>query len=664
MIKPRIGWGFLLHMRIGAIASLKAAKILLTLGIGASALAIAAEPPPLEAYGDLPAVEEIAISPGGRYIASVARLQNARRLIVAEPGGTPRVNLNAGTVKVRGLEFASDDLVLLHNSATSSLGPNFTALLYEFSGTLLVPVTGGKPQLVFGRTDRVGNIVTGRYGVRQTSDGLKGYFGGIALQLTKTGPYFEHGRPTLFEVDLATNSTTKLAGPPPENGFRSWLIDENGRLAARFDISRADGTWQIRGAGDAVIATGQDPAGSVDLVSRGKDGSTVIYYARDAEGEGRYYEVPLAGGTARSIFDRDDVERLYIDSTNGRLLGYLGGSDGRTPVMFNPTHQTAMQSIFRAFRSYHATLIDWTPDFSKAIVHTSGNGDSGTYFIVDVAARKADPVGYERPAIDPEHVGPISMVEYKAADGLELDGVLTLPPGRPARNLPVLLLPHGGPHSHDVAAFDWWAQAFASRGYAVFQPNFRGSTNRDQAFRDASANEWGRKMQTDISDGLAELVKRGIVDGKRACIAGMSYGGYAALAGVTLQQGIYRCAVAVAPVSDIDLLYRTEVRESAFSPMTWRALRKDLGDPKLYSEVSPRKHAARADAPILLIHGKDDSVVPFQHSSSMAAALRNAGKPYELIELKHEDHWLSQGDTRLQTLTEAMRFVQAHNPAD
>jgi dipeptidyl aminopeptidase/acylaminoacyl peptidase len=150
---------------------------------------------------------------------------------------------------------------------------------------------------------------------------------------------------------------------------------------------------------------------------------------------------------------------------------------------------------------------------------------------------RANGVGVERLAIEPEQVGPISTVAYTAADGLELDGILTLPPGREAKDLPLVMLPHGGPHAYDEVAFDWWAQAFASRGYAVFQPNFRGSTNRDDAFVRAGYGEWGRKMQSDISDGLQALADKGIVDPKRACIVGASYGGYAALAGVTLQQG-------------------------------------------------------------------------------------------------------------------------------
>jgi len=145
---------------------------------------------------------------------------------------------------------------------------------------------------------------------------------------------------------------------------------------------------------------------------------------------------------------------------------------------------------------------------------------------------------------------------------------------------------------------------------------------------------------------------------------GASYGGYAALAGVTLQQGLYQCSVAVAPVSDLKLRYNNLMRETNRDKMTRRVLLESMGDQSGYDEVSPRRFAAQADAPILLIHGKDDTVVEFVHSSKMADALKDAGKPYEFVILRDEDHWLSTAETRKQMLEEAMRFVQKYNPAD
>lgn len=176
--------------------------------------------------------------------------------------------------------------------------------------------------------------------------------------------------------------------------------------------------------------------------------------------------------------------------------------------------------------------------------------------------------------------------------------------------------------------------------------------------------EWGGKMQTDISDGVAHLAEQGIIDPDRACIVGASYGGYAALAGVTLQQGIYQCAVSVNGIGDIWQMWRTENREAAGSRMFERSLRDQLGDSSTWNAISPREHAENADAPILLIHGRDDTVVEFQQSYKMADALDDHDKPHRLVELDGEDHWLSLPETRKRMLEETMAFVLEHNPAD
>src|SRR5690606_9971004 len=168
---------------------------------------------------------------------------------------------------------------------------------------------------------------------------------------------------------------------------------------------------------------------------------------------------------------------------------------------------------------------------------------------------------------------------------------------------------------------------FASRGYAVLQPNFRGSTEHGEEFLHAGDGEWGKKMQTDLSDGMAYLAEQGMIDPARACIVGASYGGYAALAGVTLQQDLYRCAVSVAGVSDLDLFLDREYRESGQSKDLRDEWLEMMGPRSTLAELSPRRLAARADAPVLLIHGRDHTVVPYEQSTRMPDAPTEAGKP-------------------------------------
>ena len=626
-----------------------------------------AEPPPIEVYGELPAVEEMVISPSGERIATLTTVSGKRVIVVLGADLKPISSFKMDEIKVRDLDFISEDHLLLRRSVTEDLGPFFAQDKFEFYQAFVFPIGEGEIDMIFSnRRDLVG-ATFGYYGTRMVEGRPTGFFGAIELQrnsIETSGYSFNHGRPALYSVDLLTNTAKRVDKSPGENIVRDWLVGAGGKVLARLDSSQASGRWEIRGT-SGTVASGENPAGDVYLVAIGRDGDTVIYSARDeATGSTRWYEVKVDGSQGpQEILVDEDIERIYTDPATGQITGYLLGAEAIEPVFFDKRSTDRADRIQRAFPKLNADMVDWTPGLGHVIVRTDGNGDSGTYFKVDLAQSRADPIGSERPAIGPELVGPISTISYTASDGLDMDGILTLPPGREAKGLPLIMLPHGGPHYEDSEGFDWWAQAFASRGYAVFQPNFRGSTNRTEGFIRAGYGQWGRKMQSDISDGLAALAKEGIIDPRRACIVGASYGGYAALAGVTLQQGLYRCAVSVAGVADLGLMTRIEKRESS-SKVRERSLEEELGPRSGFREVSPRYQAARADAPILLIHGRDDTVVHYEHSLKMADALKDAGKPYEFVELKCEDHWLSLTETRKAMLKAAMAFVVKHNPPD
>lgn len=623
----------------------------------------AQEPAPLSAYGDLPDVEDAAISPGGGNIAILTRIGGVRQLVVLDQDRTIVDRWGVRDAKVRYFDWIGDDRLLLVTSQTQDLW-GFTTDKVELSSAQIIPIRGDREvETVFANDTKLVQAVFGNYGTRKIDGRWQAFFGAIVLKRDfNTGYSFDHGRPYLYSYDTETGKSRMVFRAPPEGTARDWLVGPEGEVAATFDMDRDSGRWVLRGPEGDKIAEGRDEAGHAGLVGLGYDGASVIYSQRDSEGNTQWYEVPLAGGTSTPFLSDVDVDRLYFDETTGNLLGYLDADKG--PVFADPAQQAVTRKIRQAFSKLDMRMIDWTPQMDKVLVRTSGNGDSGSYYVVDLGTMRADGFGWERLAIEPDMVGPISTFAYTASDGLEMDGILTLPPGREAKDLPVVMLPHGGPHTSDREQFDWWAQAFASRGYAVFQPNFRGSTNRDEAFKLAGYGEWGRKMQTDISDGLKALADKGIVDPARACIVGASYGGYAALAGVTLQQGIYRCAVAVAPVSDLKAMYLEDYRESGDRRITKEALLQQLGPRDRWDDVSPRRNAERADAPILLIHGREDTVVPYSHSTQMADKLKDAGKPYELVSLEGEDHWLSLSTTRRQMLTSAVGFVQKHNPAD
>lgn len=622
---------------------------------------------PLSVYGSLPEVEDAAISPSGENIAVLLTRQGVRQLYFINSQMQVFNRMAVGDAKIRYFQWVGDRDLLLVNSQTEDLW-GFTTDKIEVSSAQLIPMDADREvQLIFSDDRSLPDAIFGNYGVRKVGDRWAMYFGAIEFKRVKTGSNlssyrFNHGRPYLYTVDAHTNKSRRVELAARDGYDRDWIVDARGQVAARLDISSQDGDWTIVNADDVTIAQGNERNGRMGLIGLGYDGTSLIYSERDEENFSLWWEVALAGGEAKPFLHGVDVDRLYFDHSTGHLMGYLDAQDG--PVFGDRAMQSAAKGIQKAFKDFDMRMIDWTPDLKKVLVRTSGNGDSGSWFVVDLSNGEANAFAYERDVIGPQQVGPISTFEYTAQDGLEMDGILTLPPGREAKSLPVVMLPHGGPHSYDRAEFDWWAQAYASRGYAVFQPNFRGSTNRSQQFKLAGYGEWGRKMQTDISDGLAALAEKGIVDPSRACIVGASYGGYAALAGVTIQQGLYKCAVGVAPVSDLRAMYNEDYRASGRERITKRSLLDQLGSKDSWDDVSPRRLAERADAPIMLIHGEDDTVVPYSHSSQMADKLKDHGKPHEPIKLEAEDHWLSLSQTRMQMLEAAVGFVEKHNPAD
>lgn len=615
------------------------------------ATAARADPPPLDAYGKLPAIEHIALSPSGDRLAAIATAGDARSIIVRDASGKVLIASPVGNAKIRHIRWAGENLVLITTTTTEHLGTDFLESRADLADVLVIDVDAKKPHWVLPK-GAYPTAILGQYGVRQIDGKWYGFYSAFE---TPNSPA------KLFKVDLSTGIglSISISG---EDFSTDWLIGPDGQIAAKDEYDSQSGEWRLKAHGRIVMSM-KTPLHSVSVLGLGRDPDSALISMPTDKGD-VYEEVALDSGKVTDLGDAEASEGPMHDS-KGLLIGFLMRDDPGARL-FDPKLQARYNGMRKAFKGYHVEMLSSTDDFGHLIAETDGGDDSGNFWSIDISTGKADDIGQAYPKVTDKDVGPTSMVSYKAADGLALEGVLTLPPGREAKGLPLVVMPHGGPVVFgDRPSFDWWAQAFASRGYAVFQPNFRGTDGYGQAFREAANGEWGGKMQTDISDGMAALVAKGVVDPKRACIVGGSYGGYAALAGVTLQHGLYRCAVALAPVSDLGAFVRWESSEHGSGEITrwWRHLMgvKSTSDPVLRS-LSPALLADKADAPILLIHGDTDTTVPIQQSQEMERNLRAAGKPVELVVLKGDDHYLSLEATRLQMLEASVGFVMKNNP--
>ena len=643
-------WG-----RVSAVIGISLACLLAVPPAVSQVWAATPDPLPVETWARLPAMDHVSLSPGGERLAFVAFDGKGRKLFVRDLAGKPLAVMDLAGAKVNSVAWAGDRLVLIQVSKPSRLSLDMR--LSEQSTVFSLNVETGKIVQMFAAGVKAWDVVFDRHAVAQENGRWVGYFSTFEQKRNLTGEVdFEDYNPDLFRIDLET-SDIDLVNRGDSN-TSDWLI-RDGAVVARLNYEDLNGRWSLTaGMGAKVLAQGEAPLGEVYLAGFGHDRTTASLVVADADGRTVIKEVSLTDGAVKVVSTGgDEVAVALTDRRDQTLIGYLPDDTVPRAVLFDPARQAKALKALKPFLAKRPLIVSASADQDRMVLWTDGADDSGSYWLVDLKAGKADPLGEAYPRITPSRVGPARLFSYKAADGLDLDGVLTLPPGREANNLPVVVLPHGGPEARDRLGFDWMAQAFAARGYAVIQPNFRGSSGRGRAFRDKGFGQWGRAMQTDVSDALAALAAEGVVDPKRACIVGASYGGYVAVAGITLQNGLYRCSAAFAGVFDLNAKMADSRGRSARTRY-WKAYMGTGG----LGAISPTSAAAKADAPVLLIHGKDDVVVPYDQSSAMAGALRRAGKPVELVTLEGGDHWLTDEASRAAMLSSIVAFVEKHNP--
>lgn len=645
-----------------------AAGFVLAMGLSASAGAA-----PLEAYGGLPSIERIEISPDGSMLA-VAISNGEQRLlgVKALPDGEMKLH-SVGAAKVRRLDWVGTENLIVSTSRTSKI----------------VGMTGGRDEYMMGYrfhlpTQKVypllqGSLTRGGSGtyIRDGNENL-----GASLNVLAGPPQVKtlNGAPTLFLPGITfpqgwgtlTYFKMNLKTDRPElvelgsRYTRNMVLGDDGTVIAKSEWEPESGRWTLRlrdGGGWPVAHTAVAKLSPPFLAGRGRAGGSVVVGEHGDEGT-RFREISLAGwGETLPIRDADG---LIFDPATSRLIGYhaLVGDEDRY-TFFDPKDQAAWIAVKGGFKGDRLALESGSQDRKKIIVLADSPVEGPAYALVDMTTRRAEWLGGRYQKLLAEDISPVRPVRFKAADGMDLSGYLTTPNGSSGKNLPLVVFPHGGPAVRDEPGFDWWAQAMASRGYAVLQVNYRGSDGFGWPFLAAGFGEWGRKMQTDLSDGVRHLASQGVIDPKRVCIVGASYGGYAALAGAAIDTGVYRCAVAVSGLSDLQRFVTWSRAQNGVSAQRYwtRFMGAEAARDPALTQISPAAQVARVEIPVLLIHGRDDTVVPLEQSQIMADALRKAGKPHELLIQPGEDHWLSRGETRLQTLTATMAFVEKHNPA-
>jgi dipeptidyl aminopeptidase/acylaminoacyl peptidase len=617
--------------------------------------------PAIEDYGRFPAITDVSLSPSGDRMVLVADAPNGRRLFVkGVASGDLLLSLPLNGIRFAGVQWAGDDHLILYTGVTLDSGLGFGGdYLSQANRASVVNLSSHKGFDLFGKG---GDVVNAVFGPVETAN-VGGTWYAFAEGLPGGGCANCIGDPNLYRVNLDTGERTVFARG--NDATRGWFVGPTGQVVARLEANRL-GDWRVlAGSNGVAITSGASKYSGAAILGFGRTPATILVEepVSDTAFTDRIEEWPLVPGGKPVVQTLpNDALWLVHDRLTGVLIGQRVEGDAPVYSFLDPAIAARFNGAKNAFQGVNVRLVSESSDFRRMVVYTDGGDDSGTFWLVDIPTGKASVLGEAFPTVTSTDVGPTRMIEYKAADGVTIHAVLTLPPGREAKNLPLIVMPHGGPIARDRPGFDWWAQAFASRGYAVLQPNFRGSDGYGEDFIAAGFGQWGRKMQTDLSDGIAYLSAQGIGDPKRACIVGASYGGYAALAGVTLQHGFYRCAVAYAPVTDLaqltayeDLRYGESVELA-----DWDRFIGTGGK----GVISPAAHAGEADAPVLIFQGKNDEIVPEAQSIEMDRRLRGAGKTSTLILFENETHDMVEETTRLAVVKQSVDFVEKYNPSD
>ncbi len=496
-------------------------------------------------------------------------------------------------------------------------------------------------------------------------------------------------------VTLSPGAAAKLAGPlRMADALKS---DPAHVILAARDAKGGSSLWKV-----------DVHSGSAEFVGEGKDdpddeipGANMVvrYDARHPDRDSAEFDVlgPVAGGhrayvslqprsraegdiASLRIYDFDkrrfsdpvwpglryEVTDIVYHEGDRELAGVCYTADAYVcefkDAALNADYQAARAS-FDGERSL--TPLSMSDDGRYWLLGVQGPTEPGAYYVWDRKAHKMSLAANRHPELPGAKLGPAQAITYKARDGMEIRAYVTRPPKAPAGPLPLVVMPHGGPEARDSLSFDIWAEILATRGYLVVQPNFRGSSGYGRKFIEAGFGQWGGKMQDDINDAVTTLIRSGQVDPNRICIFGASFGGYAALYATTQRPQLYKCAASFAGVSDLKALVEWEHRTKGHEDRYLYASHT-IGNPKKDGDrlhaTSPIDHLDKISIPVLMIHGQDDRSVPVEQSQRMEKAMRMAGKDVRLVVFPGEGHADWSPHDEQAALTEVAGFIEAHIP--
>lgn len=642
----------------------------------AAALSVAATaqaaPPPASAFGRVPAVEDAEISPNGQRVAMLGGAGDQQIVSIAtiDQPGLPVLRL--GSVEGVGVEWAGDDHVLARIAFWEKEAPRYS---YRYERNVVVN-TQAKAVSRLLDNDTLSRALIEQPVFRITEDTppqamIMGLIERGAMSNswdTRLKRKDEDFVISLWRTDPATGKGTMVDRGNPDTYW--WSIDARGQPRIRLDINQITHRFAVHGR-----AAGET---QWKLIWDGKSFRSRRYYNGYSEAtdsiyltsSGRMMSHRLADGAEAPVGAATPglSPQLLWDEHRAIPVGVEAGGEKPSFEWLDEEIGAAHGVLARAFKTQAVWLQGWSRDRNRYLAFVSTPSSPPVWYLYDRGRKEISPIAESYPELKGTALGTTRWMTYKARDGLEIPAYLTLPPGAaPGAKLPLIVFPHSGPAVRDGYGFNYLVQFLATRGYAVLQPQYRGSWGFGDAFEDAGKGEWGGKIQTDLLDGVTALAKSGEIDARRVCILGQGFGGYLALSGATLQAGSYRCAMSIDGISDLGAYLNEKFRTYGREGASIDELREDMGaasSGKLLASSPYWSAAKAAGTPILLAHGDQDTLISIEQSERMADRLKSLNIPHEFIVLENENYFLTRAANRTRLLEALEKFLAKNLPVN
>lgn len=384
----------------------------------------------------------------------------------------------------------------------------------------------------------------------------------------------------------------------------------------------------------------------------------ILYFKQYKDDKLALFKLDLTTKEQELVFADPDFDvdgGLIYSSKSGEVIGINHANTDTGRIYWDKNREKLLRSLNKVLPDTDNYLTAFSQDENIYLLYSENDYLPGVYYLGNRKEGSLSILFETYPELVPEVLTEHDYISYKARDGVEIKGYLTIPKTGEAP-FPTIIHPHGGPYARDSTGFDYWTSFFANRGYAVLRPNFRGSKGYGYAFKQSQMKRWGLEMQDDLEDGLNWMVEKGYADASKVCIVGGSYGGYAALMGVAKTPDVYKCAISFAGVTNLKTLV-SDSRDYVNTKMVKNQIGDDRGD---LADRSPYYNVEAIKSPILLIHGEKDRVVDVKHSRMMANELDDEDKAFEYIELENGDHYLSIQRNRHITFAAMDKFLRQH----